>query len=791
MSLRFMMGLTLTTLLGWSGSAWGQSESKSDAEKPELSVTKEKEKEKAPALEKATFGGGCFWCMEAVFERLPGVKSVVSGYAGGNEPRPTYEAVHAGATGHAEVIQIVYDPSIITYDDLLTVFWHSHDPTSLYRQGPDFGTQYRSVILYHSEKQKEQAQKSYQELMKNREFSQPIVTQLAPLTRFWPAENYHQNYYRRNRADPYCQVNIDPKIMKLRYTLQQLQAKKAREAQEKPVEKSPVEVEGASTPKETSSSAVRRLVEILGLPGRLACFLRKSPALPCPSLPYRSPGPGTDLMTQDGLVAHPGGINLAQAMRQRFGFHRFRPGQRSAVEAAIAGKDVLVVMPTGSGKSLCFQLPALELPGTTVVVSPLIALMKDQADALSKRGVSVAAIHSGLSAEEERQALDHLENNRLEFVYVTPERLGNPEFRKLLLRQEKIDLFVVDEAHCVSQWGHDFRPEYLALGEAKQALGDPPVLALTATATADVVEDILGRLRIADAEVVHTGFDRENLFLSVSPVADEMDRRGQIARLLAGLEGSGIIYTATVKAVGEVSDWLGEQGIRVGSYHGRMKSADRSRIQEKFMTGEERVLVATNAFGLGIDKPDIRWVIHHHPPANLESYYQEFGRAGRDGETAHGMLLYHPDDLKLYRFFQSRRYPDSEELQNAHHALKRLSENAEPPNMKEIEAISPLPKTKLKLAMTVLEDRDVVEKDEKRRYKLIEADLGLGDFERLARSSRERDERDRLRLHQVEEYALSRRCRWAYLLDYFTEEDTFPEHCGHCDRCVPAQEPQV
>ncbi|HEU5116578.1 MAG TPA: RecQ family ATP-dependent DNA helicase, partial [Isosphaeraceae bacterium] len=366
----------------------------------------------------------------------------------------------------------------------------------------------------------------------------------------------------------------------------------------------------------------------------------------------------------------------------------------------------------------------------------------DQADALSKRGISVAAIHSGLSAEDERQALDHLENNRLEFVYVTPERLANPDFRKLLLRQEKIDLFVVDEAHCVSQWGHDFRPEYLALGEAKQALGDPPVLALTATATPDVVEDILARLRIPDAEVVHTGFDRENLFLSVSPVADETDRRARLARLVAELEGSGIIYTATVKAVGEVSDWLREKGIAVASYHGRMKSADRSRIQETFMTGEERVLVATNAFGLGIDKPDIRFVIHHHAPANLESYYQEFGRAGRDGQMAHGMLLYHPDDLNLYRFFQSRRYPDSEDLLNAHHALKRLSENADPPNLKEIEAISPLPKTRLNLAMTMLEDRGVVEKDSKRRYKLIEADLGLADFERLARASRERDERD-------------------------------------------------
>jgi peptide-methionine (S)-S-oxide reductase len=229
--------LGLIALLTLTSHAWGQSETKTDTAKTDSNTssepTKDDTKDKTPSLEKATFGGGCFWCMEAVFERVPGVKKVVSGYAGGRGPRPTYEAVHTGTTGYAEVVQITFDPSVIAYDELLTVFWHSHDPTSLNRQGPDFGTQYRSVIFYHSEKQKEEARKSYQEITRRREFIRPIMTDLEPMTRFWPAENYHQNYYRRNRAAPYCTMNIDPKMVKLRYILQELQNQRDTKAKAK------------------------------------------------------------------------------------------------------------------------------------------------------------------------------------------------------------------------------------------------------------------------------------------------------------------------------------------------------------------------------------------------------------------------------------------------------------------------------------------------------------------------------------------------------------------------------
>jgi ATP-dependent DNA helicase RecQ len=451
----------------------------------------------------------------------------------------------------------------------------------------------------------------------------------------------------------------------------------------------------------------------------------------------------------------------------------------------MAGKDTLVLMPTGSGKSLCFQLPALELPGTTVVVSPLIALMKDQTDALRGRGVPVAAIHSGLSAAEEREALEALEKNRLEFVYVTPERLAKPEFLDLLHKQERIDLFVVDEAHCVSRWGHDFRPEYLALGGAIDNLGRPPVLALTATATGDVVEDILAQLRIPDAQVVHTGFYRENLDLEVIPVADEAARLDRLAALLDRLEGPGIVYTATVKAVGELAEAMAGRGLSVGSYHGRLRGAARTASQERFMTGQIRVMVATNAFGLGIDKPDIRFVIHHHLPQDLESYYQEFGRAGRDGAASRGVLLYNPSDRRLFRFFQAHKYPDAEDLVNAHHALRRLSEASEWATREEIEAISPLPRTRLKTILALFESRGVVSRDRHGRHRLERPDMERDALARLTASERERDERDRVKLQQVLEYAEARRCRWDYLLDYFGRDAEPDFACGHCDRCAP------
>ena len=473
---------------------------------------------------------------------------------------------------------------------------------------------------------------------------------------------------------------------------------------------------------------------------------------------------------------------LRDRIRDYFGFRKFRPGQAEAVDSALQGRDTLVVMPTGSGKSLCFQLTALTLEGVTVVVSPLISLMKDQVDNLLDNGVWAVGMNSTLKPAQQIAAEKDIALGRASIVYTTPERLADQRFRELL-KARRVELFVVDEAHCVSQWGHDFRPDYLALSEAIDDLGRPPVMALTATATPDVIEDILAQLRMPGAEVVHTGFYRSNLELNVMHARGDVEKRELLLEQLKKSEGNGIIYSATVKAVVELTAFLKSKGLQVDGYHGRLSARRRAEAQDRFMADEFKALVATNAFGLGIDKPDIRFVLHYHLPGTTEAFYQEFGRAGRDGDRASSALLYDPEDRKLLRFFQAKSYPKGDDLSNAHHTLKLLHNRPEPPTLKEVLAIAPLSAGRMKVCLSLFTARGIVRYETGGRYRLMQPDMTREELARSGQSYRDRQERD-LRKHQeMVGYAEGRGCRWQRLLGYFGGEGLPDERCGHCDYC--------
>lgn len=339
------------------------------------------------------------------------------------------------------------------------------------------------------------------------------------------------------------------------------------------------------------------------------------------------------------------GMTAAETLKRYFGYDSFRGGQKQAVEALLAGKDLLCVMPTGAGKSLCYQIPALMLEGITLVVSPLISLMKDQVSALVSAGIPAAFLNSSLSFAQYQKALANLRVGKYKIIYVAPERLMLPEFLSLCV-QLRISLVAVDEAHCISQWGQDFRPDYLKISDFVAQLPSRPVLgAFTATATPQVAQDIENRLKLEAPVVVRTGFDRPNLFFSVQ-MPDRKD-----AALLRFVEEhpdqSGIVYCATRKSVEQVSDLLTFHGYSVTRYHAGLTQEERKKNQEDFSFDRVSIVVATNAFGMGIDKSNVSWVLHYNMPKSLEAYYQEAGRAGRDGEPAECVLLYSPQDVVI------------------------------------------------------------------------------------------------------------------------------------------------
>lgn len=352
--------------------------------------------------------------------------------------------------------------------------------------------------------------------------------------------------------------------------------------------------------------------------------------------------------------------DLTRQLSEQFGFAKFRPGQEEVIRAVLAGRDAMTVMPTGQGKSLCYQLPATLLPGLTLVISPLIALMQDQVASLKQRKIAAAAFHSGLTGFEKNRVIQDLNQRRLQLLYLAPERMQHEGFLQLL-RSLWVSLLVVDEAHCISQWGHDFRPDYLKIGRLRQELTNPPCLALTATATTRVQTDLCKRLSLRDPVRLVAGFRRANLALSVRPCQSRQEKLTTLERLVRETErGTILVYCATRRAVEEVAEWLGQSHPSVGYYHAGLSDEERRLVHDDFRRGTVRILAATNAFGMGIDKSDVRLVVHFDIPGSLEAYYQEVGRAGRDGQPSTCVLLFHERDLTTQEYFIQQASQDPE-----------------------------------------------------------------------------------------------------------------------------------
>jgi ATP-dependent DNA helicase RecQ len=373
----------------------------------------------------------------------------------------------------------------------------------------------------------------------------------------------------------------------------------------------------------------------------------------------------------------------SRVLKEIFGFDSFRPGQEEAIRAVLEGRDTLAVMPTGGGKSLCYQVPALMQDSLTVIVSPLISLMKDQVDSLIQSSVAGAAtLHSGLSPEERWEVERRVRTGEIRMLYVAPERLRSLEF-VLSLRRAGVGLFVVDEAHCISEWGHDFRPDYLFLPRAVRDLGSPPVLALTATATPRVREDILRSLKMRSPEVVVTSFNRPNLTYRVLPAKEKKDKLPLILDVVRNAAAPGIVYATTRKECEELAAHLRRSGVDAAAYHAGMGPAERSDVQERFMTDELSVVVATIAFGMGVDKPNVRFVVHSSVPGSLPAYMQESGRAGRDGETSECVVLYRGADLGRRKRLVTLGTAGEEDVGSLFHSLAGLERDGRvnvPPN---------------------------------------------------------------------------------------------------------------
>lgn len=496
--------------------------------------------------------------------------------------------------------------------------------------------------------------------------------------------------------------------------------------------------------------------------------------------------------------------HLLDALKKYFSYDSFRTPQDEIIASIVSGRDTLAIMPTGGGKSLCYQLPAMLLDGVTIVISPLIALMKDQVDTLQARGIPAAMINSSQTWESQSEALRALAAGKLKLAYIAPERFRAKSFMKAL-SAVKISLFAVDEAHCISQWGHDFRPDYMRLGETLDLLGRPVCAAFTATATPEVKEDIASQLKLRDPAVFVSGFARPNLSFNVREFSSKAEKIHRIREII-GEYGAGIVYCATRKSVDFLSERLDEMKIAYTMYHGAMTPQERDKSQDDFISGRKNVAIATNAFGMGIDRPDIRFVCHYELPGSIEALYQESGRAGRDGLFSYCELLMMYSDKRVQEFFIEGSNPDLAFIRNVYRALRGNADESgscilDTDTIANIVAgysatslgakkrgfrsggANPMA---VSSSISILRRSGFVERfdipaSRTRGTKLLNSDIKPEDISFPDGMLEEKKRRDEAKLRDVLKYAYAKGCRQHWILDYFGEKGA--ETCGKCDNC--------
>ncbi len=471
--------------------------------------------------------------------------------------------------------------------------------------------------------------------------------------------------------------------------------------------------------------------------------------------------------------------SLQEIAHDRLGFDDLRPGQEAAVQSILEGRDTLAVMPTGSGKSAIYKLAASQIPGATIVISPLLALQHDQVGMIDRQDVGAAAVvNSTIPPQQRAEIFEQWADGKLEYLFLAPEQFNNPDTIEHL-QATKPSLFVVDEAHCISEWGHDFRPDYLRLGTVIEALGHPPILALTATASPPVREEITQRLEMRNPRVLVRGFDRPNLWLAIERFGDDDEKREVFINRVKHAEKPGIVYAATRKVTEQLAELLKNEGINAIAYHAGMKPKEREQAQDTFMNDHAEVIVATTAFGMGVNKHNVRFVFHYNISDSIDSYYQEIGRAGRDDAPAKAILFYRSEDLNLRRFFAGSSKLDAEQIERVAHVIQSQTAAIE---LQPLQDLTDLSKSKLKTLLNQLHLAGVVETLPTNEVIATKNSPNLHNAINEVLQAQERKTNvERSRLEMMRGYAEVRDCRRKYVLNYFGEQ--LEQACGHCDNC--------